>query len=59
MSGGGSGVDVSAGVSEATTQGFDFSSGAFNVGGNRGTNLVLVGLIALAAFALFLLKRRK
>jgi LPXTG-motif cell wall-anchored protein len=56
---GGAGTDVSVSVSEATTQGFDNATGAFNVGGNRGTNWLIVGLIALAAFGLWLMKRKK
>lgn len=61
MSGGaGSMVDVSASVSEASTQGFDNQTGAFSVGGASGSTWLVWALVALAAFALFLwFKRRK
>lgn len=53
-------VDVSASVSEASTQGFDNQTGAFSVGGSGGSTWLIWALVALAAFGLFLwFKRRK
>jgi hypothetical protein len=53
-------VDVSASVSEASTQGFTSKTGAFNVGGGGGTNWLVLGLAALAVAGLvWFLKKRK
>lgn len=51
-------VDVSASVSEASTQGFDFESGAFNVGGSGGSKWFPLALVALAAVALVIWFKR-
>jgi hypothetical protein len=48
------GYDISAAFSDATTQGFKNRTGAFNVGGNGGTNWLIIGLIGLAALGLWL-----
>lgn len=53
-------VDVSVGVSEASTQGFKNRTGPFTVGGDGGNKWLPLALVALAGFGLFVwLKRRK
>lgn len=52
-------VDVSASVSEASTQGFDNQTGAFSVGGDAGSKWLPLALVALAAFGLFIWFKRK
>ena len=47
------GYDISFTASDATTQGFKFNSGVFNVGGSAGTNWLVLALIALAAVGLW------
>ncbi len=56
---GGVGYDISASISEATTQGFT-SGGPFTVGGHAGSQWLPLALVALAALGLVLFfKKRK
>lgn len=47
------GYDIGVSVADATTQGFQFNGGAFNVGGNSGTAWLPLALVALGALALW------
>jgi hypothetical protein len=47
------GYDISASFSESATQGFDSTTGAFNVGGARQTNWLVLGLVAIGLVGLW------